>query len=108
MPSPLVNRYSVYVALPEKGKVRQPIAKRPSLMLAVESCVAAYRSTGHESYVIEDFRPTRVFRLDRPSLFALVYLRAHDRSRYFDVMNQLDRSGDQGTLESLLADSAPL
>lgn len=108
MPSALVNRYSVYVSMPERGKVRKPIARNPSLMLAVESCFAAYESTGHSSYVIEDQRPARTFTLDRRLLLACVFLRANNRPRYFEVLNHLDRSGDQRTLESLLADSVPL
>lgn len=108
MPSPLVNRYSVYVSLPDRGKVRRPIAKDPSLFLAVESCVAAYETTGHVSYVIEDRRPARAFTVDRRLLLAFVFLRANDRTRYFEVLNQLDRSGDQTSLESSLAGHIPL
>ena len=108
MPSPLVNRYAVYVHLSDRGKVREPISRKPSLLLAVEGCISAYETTGHESYVIEDRRPTRAFTVGRRLLLACVFLRANDRPRYFEVMNQLDRSGDQRTFESLLADSAPL
>ena len=108
MPSPLVNRYAVYVHLPDRGKVRDPIHRDPSLFLAVESCMAAYESTGHDSYAIEDRRPARVFTVGRKLLLAFVFLRANNRGRYFEVLNQLDRSGDQETLESVLADYAPL
>lgn len=108
MPSPHVNRYSVYVSLPDRGKVRRPIARDPNLLLAVESCVTAYETTGHLSYVIEDRRPARVFRVDRRLLLAFVFLRASDRNRYFEVLNQLDRSGDQVALESSFAGHTPL
>ena len=108
MPSPLVNRYAVYVSLPGRGKVRRALANYPSLMLAIESCFAAYESTGHETYVIEDRRPARAFSLDRRLLFAFLFLRANDRARYFDVLNRFDRSGDQRSLESALADHVPI
>jgi len=108
MPSPLVNRYAVYVQLADRGKVREPISRKPSLLLAVEGCISAYETTGHESYVIEDSRPTRAFTVGRRLLLACVFLRASDRPRYFEVLNQLDRSGDQRTFEALLADSASL
>jgi len=108
MPSPLVNRYSVYVSLPEKGKVRRPIAKDPSLLLAIESCVAAYETTGHVSYTVEDHRPVRAFTLDRKLLLAAIFLRANNRTRYFEVLNRLDRSGDQDALEASLADYIPM
>jgi len=108
MPSPLVNRYAVYVHLADRGKVREPISRKPSLLLAVEGCISAYETTGHESYVIEDGRATRAFTVGRRLLLACMFLRANDRLRYFEVLNQLDRSGDQRTFESLLADSAPL
>jgi hypothetical protein len=108
MPSALVNRYAVYVSLPEKGKVRRPIARNPSLMLAVESCIAAYESTGHFSYVIEDQRPARTFAVDRRALLRLLFMRSNSRSRYFELLNQLDRSGDQRVLESALAEHVQL
>jgi len=108
MPSALVNRYSVFVSMPETGKVRKPIARNPSLMLAVESCIAAYESTGHFSYVIEDQRPARTFALDRRALLGLLFLRSNSRLRYFELMNQLDRSGDQLVLESALEKQAQL
>ena len=106
MPSPLVNRYSVYFHLADAGKVRQSIAKDPSLLMAVESCLAAYEATGHFGYVIEGERPRRVFTLDRKLLLALVFLRANDRAHYLEVLNRLDRSGDQDALESSLSDDA--
>jgi hypothetical protein len=108
MPSPLVNRYAVYVALPGKGRVRRALAHYPSLMLAIESCFTAYERTGHVSYVIEDRRPVRALSLDRRLLLGLLFLRANDRSRYYDVLNRLDRSGDQKALESSLAQHIPL
>ena len=98
MPNPLVNRYSVYVSLPDKGKVRQPISHDPSLFMAVESCFSAYETTGHASFVIEDRRPVRVFSLSRRLLLGFLYLRANDRTRYFEVLNRLDRAGDQAAL----------
>ena len=107
MPSALVNRYSVYVSMPERGKVREPIARNASLMLAVESCIAAYESTGHFSYVIEDQRPPRIFALDRRVLLGLLFLRSNSRLRYFELLNQLDRSGDQRLLESAVGEHFP-
>jgi hypothetical protein len=108
MPSPHVNRYAVYVHLAERGKVREPISRKPSFLLAVEGCISAYQETGHDSYVIEDRRPDRTFTLERRLLLACVFLRANNRARYFEVLNQLDRAGDQRLLESILADSVPL
>ncbi len=104
MPSPLVNRYFVFVSLPDKGKVRRPIAKDPSFMIAVESCLSAYKTTGHIDFVIEDERKSRVFTLDRRSILALLFVKASNRTRYFEMLNRIDRSGDQKTLESALAD----
>jgi hypothetical protein len=108
MPSSLVNRYSVYVSIPGKGKVRRPISRDPSLFLAVERCIDAYETTGHGAYVVEDNRPVRAFTLERKLLLAFVFLRANDRARYFAVLNQLDRSGDQDVMESSLADYIPI
>jgi hypothetical protein len=108
MPSPHVNRYAVYVHLAERGKVREPISRKPSFLLAVEGCISAYQETGHDAYVIEDRRPERAFTLERRLLLACVFLRANNRARYFEVLNQLDRAGDQRLLESILADSVPL
>ena len=108
MPSPFVNRYAVYVHLSDRGKVREPISRKPSFLLAIEGCISAYQDTGHDSYVIEDRRPERAFTLGRGLLLACVFLRANNRPRYFEVLNQLDRAGDQRSLEALLADSVPL
>jgi hypothetical protein len=108
MPSPHVNRYAVYVHLADRGKVREPISRKPSFLLAVEGCISAYQETGHDSYVIEDRRPERAFTLERRLLLACVFLRANNRARYFEVLNQLDRTGDQRLLESIFADSVPL
>jgi hypothetical protein len=88
--------------------VREPISRKPSFLLAVEGCISAYQETGHDSYVIEDQRPERAFTLERRLLLACVFLRANNRARYFEVLNQLDRNGDQRLLESILADSVPL
>lgn len=104
MPSPLVHKYAVYVHLSETGKVRQAISRETSLFLAVESCIAAYKSTGHFGYWIEDQRTHRTFVLDRQLFLALVLLKASDQARYFRVLNQLDQSGDQAQLESNLSD----
>ena len=108
MPSPFVNRYAVYVHLSDRGKVHEPISRKPSFLLAIEGCISAYQDTGHDSYVIEDRRPERAFTLGRGLLLACVFLRANNRPRYFEVLNQLDRAGDQRSLEALLADSVPL
>lgn len=108
MPSPLVNRYAVYIQLPDRGKVREPISRQPSMMLAVEACLSAYEETGHDTYAIEDRRPSRAFTLDRRALLACMFLRVNNRNRYFEVLNQLDRSGDQRTFDSILADFFPL
>src|SRR6266849_7306577 len=75
MPSPHVNRYAVYVHVADRGKVRQPISRKPSFLLAVEGCISAYQETGHDSYVIEDRRPDRAFTLERRLLLACVFLR---------------------------------
>jgi len=103
MPSPLVNRYAVFVSLSDRGKVREPIARNPSFMLAVESCFSAYEETGHNAYVIEDRRPSRVFTLDRKLMLALLYVKTNDRAQYFDILNRLDRSGEQRDMEAFLA-----
>lgn len=108
MPSSLVNRYSVYVHLPGQGKVRRPIARDPSLFLAVESCISAYGSTGHDAYVIEDMRRHRVFRVDRTLLLRVLLLKSQNETLYFDIMNRLDRSGGQDEMESFLADHAAI
>jgi hypothetical protein len=103
MPSPLVNRYAVYVSLSDRGKVREPIARNPSLILAIESCFSAYQETGHTAYVIEDRRPSRVFALDRKLMLAFLYVKTNDRTRYFEILNRLDRSGEQRDMEAMLA-----
>src|SRR5256886_12696432 len=88
MPSPFVNRYAVYVHLVDRGKVREPISQKPSLLLAVQGCISAYETTGHESHVIEDSRPMRAFTVGRRLLLACVFLRANDRPRYFEVLDR--------------------
>jgi len=103
MPSSLLNRYAVYVSLVDRGKVREPIARNPNLMLAVESCFSAYEETGHSAYVIEDHRPARAFTLDRKVLLSLLYVKTNDRERYFEILNRLDRSGEQRDMEAMLA-----
>jgi len=108
MPSPLVNRYVVYVHFQDLGAVRKPIARDPSFLVAVESCISAYRTTGHLGYVIEDQRRHREFLLDREGLLRVLYLRTHDESRYFQILNRLDRAGDQQELEAFLAAHAAL
>lgn len=107
MPSPLVNKYAVYFHFEDRGKVRQVLSRETSLLLAVESCVAAYRSTGHFGYWIEDTRTGRTFVIDRRLFLALASLKASDQPRYFRVLNSLERSGDQARLESSVADFLP-
>lgn len=107
MPSPLVHKYAVYFHFKETGTVRQEISRQTSLFLAVESCIAAYRSTGHFGYRIEDERGQRAFVLDRGVFLALVSLKASDRAGYFRLLNELDRSGDQAALESSLSNLRP-
>ncbi len=108
MPSPLVNRYVVFVHLQGKGAVRRAIARDPSLLMAVESCIAAYQTTGHFGYVIEDQRRRRAFLLDRNLLLRVVFLKSHDQELYFQILNRLDRTGNQDELESFLVDHAPI
>jgi hypothetical protein len=103
MPSPLVNRYSVYVHLAGRGKVREPIARNPSLLLALESCFSAYEETGHIAYVIEDRRPSRTFTVDRKLLLAFLYVKAHDQAQYYEILNRLDRSGVQDDMEAAVS-----
>jgi len=103
MPSPFVNRYAVYVHLADRGKVREPIARNPSLILAIESCFSAYQETGHSAYVIEDHRPSRVFTLDRKLLLAFLYVKANDRTQYLEILNRLDRSGEQSDMDAVMA-----
>ena len=108
MPSALVNRYAVHFRLEKEGKVRGVISRDASLFMAIESCLAAYEATGHQGFVIEDQRRDRIFRLDRNLLLRILFLKASNRSRYFEVFNGLETSGGQAELESLLADFAPI
>ncbi len=108
MPSRLVNRYAVYVRLEESGVVQRTIARDPSLLMAVESCISAYRTTGHLGYLIEDGRRHREFLLDRKVLLQVLFLKAHDEALYFQILNRLDRAGNQDELESFLAAHASL
>ncbi len=103
MPSPLVNRYTIYFHLPDQGKVPQSIAREPSLLMAVENCLNAYQATGHTGFVIDDTRAHREFHVERDVLLQLVFLRHHDRTRYFEILNRLDRQGGQDELVSFLA-----
>jgi hypothetical protein len=103
MPSPLVNRYAIYFQLPDQGKVRQSIAREPSLLMAVENCLNAYQATGHTGFVIDDTRARREFHVEREVLLQLLFLRHQDRTRYFDILNRLDRQGGQEELVSFLA-----
>src|SRR5437879_7985962 len=96
MPSPLVNRYAVYVHLADRGKVRKPISRKPSLLLAVEGCISAYETTGHESYVIEDSRPMRAFTVGRRFLLPSAFPRATARPRISGALNHLNRPGVHG------------
>lgn len=106
MPSPLVNRYAIYFELPDHGKVPQSIAREPSLLMAVENCLNTYQATGHAGFVIDDTRAHREFHVQRDILLQLVFLRHQDRTRYFEILNRLDRQGDQGELVSFLATHA--
>ncbi len=107
MPSRLVHRYALHVQLGE-GRVRSAISRHPSFFVAVESCLSAYEATGHLGYAIEDERRHRGFVLDRTLLLRLLYLRAHDQSAYFALLNRLDRSGGQRDLEAFLAEHAAI
>ena len=102
MPSRLVNRYAVYVRLEEGGVVRRTIARDPSFLVAVESCVSAYRTTGHLDYLIEDTRRHREFFLSRALFLQVLFLKAHNEGLYFDILNRLDRAGDQQEFEAFL------
>ncbi len=108
MPSPLVNRYEIYFHLPDQGKVPQTIAREPSLLMAVESCLMSYQATGHTDFVIEDPRKHREFQVERDLLLRLIFLRHHDRTRYFEILNRLDREGSQTELVSFLATHAQM
>ena len=102
MPSVLVNRYAVFFYFPVDGKVAEPISREPSLLMAVESSVSTYRATGHVSYLIEDQRKGRQFVVDRDVLLRLLFLKRNDRTRYFEILNRLDRVGNQEELVSFL------
>ncbi|HEX9565971.1 MAG TPA: hypothetical protein VGA48_00050 [Thermoplasmata archaeon] len=108
MPSPLVNRYAIYFHLPDQGKVPQTIGREPSLLMAVESCLMSYQATGHTGFVIEDPRKRREFQIERDLLLRLIFLRHHDRTRYFEILNRLDREGNQKELVSFLAAHAQM
>jgi hypothetical protein len=108
MPNSLVNRYGVYFHLGEEGRVRRPLTRSTNLLMAVESCVSAYKATGHLGYLVEDERQHRTFLIDRELLLQLLFLKANDENRYFEILNGLDRSGGQGELESLLARDTPI
>src|SRR5438445_10738914 len=90
MPSPLVNRYAIYFHLRDQGKVPQTIGREPSLLMAVETCLVSYQATGHTGFVIEDPRKHREFQIARDLLLQLVFLRPHDRTRYFAILNRFD------------------
>ena len=106
MPSSLVNRYAVYIQLDRGSKVAKAISRHASFLVAVESCLAAYRETGHMGFRIEDPRRHREFQLDRTLLLRVLLLKAQNEPLYFDVMNRLDHSGAQADLESYLAGHA--
>jgi len=108
MPSRLVNRYAIYFRLPDQRRVRQTIARDPSLLIAIESCLAAYRDTGHLDYLIEDEGRKREFSVDRDILLRLLFLKHNDSTRYFELLNRLDRSGAQDDLVSFLRANARL
>ena len=106
MPSPLVNRYAVYFQLDRDAKVAKAISRHTSFLVAVESCLAAYRETGHMGFRIEDVRRHREFRLNRTLVLRVMLLKSQNEPLYFDIMNRLDRSGGQREMESYLADHA--
>ena len=108
MPSPLVNRYAIYFRLPDQGKVPQSIAREPSLLMAVENCLNTYHATGHTGFVIDDTRAHREFNIERELLLQLLFLRHQDRTRYFEILNRLDRQGNQEELVSFLQAHARL
>src|SRR5207244_12913177 len=66
-----------------------------SLLMAVESCLMSYQATGHTDFVIEDPRKYREFQVERDLLLRLIFLRHHDRTRYFEILNRLDREGSR-------------
>src|SRR2546426_11142956 len=102
MPSPLVNRYTIYFRLPDHGKVPQSIAREPSLLMAVENCLNAYQATGHTGFVIDDTRAHREFHVEREVLLQLLFLRHQDRTRYFSNLKRLGRQGSQDAPHSIL------
>ncbi len=108
MPSPLVNRYAIYFHLPDQGKVPRPITQEPSLLMAIENCLMTYQATGHTGFVIEDPRKHREFHVERDLLLRLIFLRHNDRTRYFEILNRLDREGSQEELVSFLAAHAQM
>ena len=108
MPSPLVHRYAVYAHLGEEGKVNRILSRATNLFMAVEGCLSAYQTTGHTGYLIEDQIRERTFVLERTTLLRLAFVRANDQGRYFELLNRLDRSGDQKSMESFLSENAPL
>src|SRR2546426_465222 len=71
--------------------------------MAVENCLNAYQATGHTGFVIDDTRAHREFRVEREVLLQLLFLRHQDRTRYFEILNLLDRQGGQDELVSFLA-----
>lgn len=72
------------------------------MLIAIESCLAAYRDTGHLDYLIEDEGRKREFSVDRDLLLRLLYLKHNDPTRYFELLNRLDRGGAQDDLVSFL------
>lgn len=108
MPSSLVKRYAVYFVLEDERRVAKSISRDPSFLVAVESCLGAYRSTGHMGFRIEDARRQREFLLNRTLLLRLLFLKSQNESLYFDILNRLDRSGGQQEMESFLAEHATL
>jgi len=71
--------------------------------MAVENCLNTYQATGHTGFVIDDTRAHREFHVERDILLQLVFLRHQDRTRYFEILNRLDRQGGQDELVSFLA-----
>ncbi|MCI4347843.1 MAG: hypothetical protein L3J97_04400 [Thermoplasmata archaeon] len=108
MPSVLVSRYAVYFRLDGGKKVRRTIGRYPSLLVAIEGCFGTYRATGHQDYAIEDQRRGCEFLINRDLLLRLLFLKRHDQARYFDILNLLDRQGDQEELVLLLRTHAPI
>ena len=107
MPHPLVDRYVIHFLL-DKEKVETPVNRTTNLFMAVEECLSTYASTGHTDYVVEDQRKAREFRLDRPLLLRLIYLRAKEEERYYEILNRLDRGGSEEELGAYIARHAAL